>query len=211
MIEKFRGVSVASISDAFDRLELGGVILGIGPLWDGATVVGPAVTIKFDAHQPETNSSKILSAEDIMEQCESGSVLVISNVGDLDACWGGNLSARSKHKRIAGVVIEGGSRDKVEITELRFPVFARVVSPRVTRRVVANVNQPVQVGGVLVRPGDIIVADADGIACVPKEEANEILDLANRKEKTDTFLKRLIAKGVHFHEAWQQATKRAGW
>lgn len=209
--EKF--VSVASISDAMDRLGIRGIITGIRPMWQGARAVGPAVTVRFGIRMPSRQMPppKLPSLDDVIEQANVGDVILIEMGGDTDTVVGGNVAARCKKKGISAFVIDGVARDLDEISEMKQPVYVRGLSPRVSRLEIESVNEPINMCNVLIRPGDIIVADDDGIASIPKDKVKDVIDLARKKEEVDRLTKIYVAEGQEIHPAMQRARKEAGW
>lgn len=142
-------------------------------------LAGPAVTVTT----PRGAFNIIKFA---MEQTRTGDVLVVNACGiSAFALWGGNVSRAMKQRGLAAVIVDGAVRDPEEIEALDLPVFARSVataSPPVDGP--GEVNVPVACGGVVVRPGDIIVADGNGIVAVPQDAAEWVLErVAALKEK----------------------------
>jgi regulator of RNase E activity RraA len=133
-------------------------------------IVGPAVTVCVP--QGAFNIVKVA-----MEQTRPGDVLVVNACGATSyAVWGGNVSNGMRHRGVAAVVIDGAARDPDEAQAVGFPIFARAQAtgtPLLDGP--GEVNVPVACGGVVVRPGDVIVADANGIVAVPQEAAEWVL------------------------------------
>lgn len=105
-------------------------------------------------------------------------MIVIDRLGDRRyACWGGGVCLAAHVKGIAGAIVDGVLTDRVEIEDLNFPVFGRGLSPVTTRGggLTGDLNVPVQCGGVMVNPGDIILADDDGILVLPPGRVAEIV------------------------------------
>ncbi|MGQ0571931.1 MAG: RraA family protein [Armatimonadota bacterium] len=162
----------------------------IRPLWPfPGRIAGPAVTVVV----PQGSLNPIKYA---MEQTHPGDVMVVNARGIAAfAVWGGNVSKGMKHRGCAGVVIDGAARDPEEAQAVGFPIFARTqatASPPYDGA--GEVNVAVACGGVVVRPGDIIVADVNGIAAVPQEAAEWVLaqvaDLRARFAKIQPVLER---------------------
>jgi regulator of RNase E activity RraA len=182
ILEKFSHLRVTDISDALDKLEIRGIAWGIPPVYKIARAVGPAVTVR----QVPSRSSKekVVRHGFVLEKiAQAGDIIVIDAGGRTDtATWGGILSNRAKVRGIAGLVIDGAVRDVLEIEEIKFPVFARGINAggSAPRLETVGINVPVQIGDIQVRPGDIVVAEADGIAVIPKESAGKICEVAKR-------------------------------
>lgn len=142
---------------------------GIRPLWAGARLAGPAFTVRC-----APNDNLMLHAA--IYRAEPGSVIVVQS-GDLDyALAGGNVCAIAHRRGIAGFVLDGLIRDIGEIRELGFPVFGRGVIPKPGgKSAVSPFNGPVSCAGVTVHPGDLVLADEDGVAVVPARQAESVL------------------------------------
>ncbi|MGE5116965.1 MAG: RraA family protein [Betaproteobacteria bacterium] len=182
IIEGFRGVAVASVADAVDKIcgERGYMDATIKPRINDKRVVGPAATVLESATDEFLPPQHAL---DLIDEAPRGSVIVISIAGGEPnvAVWGGLMTAGAVANGHAGAVLDGGVRDLAEIRrDYDFPVFARDVSPGTTLgrfRTVAS-QVPVRAGGVMVHPGDIIVADIDGVVVVPRDKAAQVLALS---------------------------------
>jgi regulator of RNase E activity RraA len=109
----------------------------------------------------------------------------------------------AKVKGVAGLVADGGVRDREEMIEHQFPVFARHMTPLTgrSRLAITGINEPVSCGGVRVRPGDVIVADGSGVVCVPAEHAAEVAELSLRYAGDDAEAAAQLAKGLTFSAA----------
>ena len=146
----------------------------ICPVIKGAKVVGPAVTVKT----PGADSTVVHKA---MEIAEPGDVVVIDRCGDrLHACWGGMVTLAAHLKNLAGGIIDGPATDVDEIEELGFPVYCRGTSAITTKLLGfgGEINTAVQCGGVSVEPGDLIVADRNGIVVLKPWEARQVAEKA---------------------------------
>jgi 4-hydroxy-4-methyl-2-oxoglutarate aldolase len=183
IVDAFRFLPAANIADAIGKPCPLTLDPGIKPGFKGAKLVGSAVTVK------EASDCNLMShaAIDIIQ---NGDVLVIDAGGYIDTAVGGFLMSRKMiSKGCRGVVVDGAWRDKKEVSEAEFPVFARAWTPGGPHKdVPGSVNVPVTIGGVLVNPGDIIVGDDDGVVVVPRDEAADILEkgmkISSREEKT---------------------------
>jgi regulator of RNase E activity RraA len=175
-------------------LKIGGAMNPkIKPLFRGVKIAGTAITV-------ETAPGVI--AEGWMEAQElagPGDVIVIDEKGSEEFnVWGGAVSWNMKRKGVEGVVIDGGARDVEEIEELRFPVFARAICPALINfptGIEDRFNVSVVCGGVVVRPGDIIVGSDGGVVSVPIENADEVLRLAEALVKVDSKEKEWFLAG----------------
>jgi regulator of RNase E activity RraA len=214
LLKKFHEISTGSISDAFDKVGIvRGVAVGIEPIFQGAKAVGTAVTMRqVPTRMGEPGLAR--HEEVAINICKPGDVLVIDAGGKTDyVSWGGNNSLYAKTKGLKGVVIDGATRDAEEIIEIKFPVFVRGLSPvkSSTRWETVSINEPIQIGNCQVRPGDIIVADDDGIVAVPRDKAEEVLKLATKKEEFDNLTKEEVRKGTPLELAFKKAREKSGW
>lgn len=152
------------VSDALDR---GGALSGaFRPVWTGARCAGEAVTVRTFG----TDLSPVLGA---IEVAGPGSVLVIDSHGITgSAFWGERTTRAALARRLAGAVIDGGCRDVTAVRRLGFPVFSTAVTPNAGLPGGRGaVNVPIQVGGIPVSPGDLVVADENGVVIVPRDLA----------------------------------------
>lgn len=194
-IEAFRGIATASIADAVDQIAgtRGYMDAAIKPRINDRTVVGPAVTVLEEATTEKVPPQHAIEA---IDGSDAGSVIVISIGGEANvAVWGGLMTAGAVVNGIEGAVLDGGLRDVTEIKrDFDFPVFSRSVSPGTTvgryRTVAANV--PVTCGDVTVNPGDLIVADTDGVVVVPRDHVEAVLEASVEIEKREAEQTRLI-------------------
>ncbi|MEV8144491.1 RraA family protein [Specibacter sp. NPDC078709] len=152
---------------------------GIRPLWDGARLSGPAYTVRC---APGDN----LMLHAAIHRAPAGSVLVVDGGDSSHAIAGGNVCAVAQRRGIAGLIIDGAIRDVQEIRDLGFPVFARAVVPKPgLKAVVLPLQQPVKCGGVLVHPGDFLVADEEGIVAVPAKILESVLKSVSDKAQAE--------------------------
>jgi 4-hydroxy-4-methyl-2-oxoglutarate aldolase len=196
LIEGFRTVAVASVADAVDKVcgKRGYMDATIKPRINDKRVVGPAATVLEAATDEFVPPQHAL---DLIDEAPRGSVIVISIAGGEPnvAVWGGLMTAGAVANDHAGAILDGGVRDLGEIRrDYDFPVYARDVSPGTTLgrfKTVAS-QVPVEVGGVVVHPGDLIVADIDGVVVVPKDQAAEVLAMSQEIDARELEQARLI-------------------
>jgi 4-hydroxy-4-methyl-2-oxoglutarate aldolase len=158
----------------------------IAPVWPGARVCGPALPVQCS---PGDNLAVHLA----MEAAESGVVLVVDARGHLAGYCGEVLGVAAQARGVLGLVIDGGVRDSDALERLGFPVFARGRSiARTVKHEPGRVGDPVVAGGALVRLGDVVVADADGVVVVRAERVTEVLEASRaRVAKEDQVMARL--------------------
>jgi regulator of RNase E activity RraA len=143
----------------------------IRPLFPGVHAVGTAITVRL----PDGDLEPIVPAVDLLQP---GDVLVIDHGGrDSLACWGELTSLAAKHRGCVGVIVDGAVANVAEIREHGLPTFARGVAALGGRRLAegGGVNVPVQCGGVAVHPGDLVLADDDGVVVVPPPRLDDVL------------------------------------
>lgn len=197
--ELFQGLDTPAVSDALDKLGLPGQCLGIKPLFDEAVCIGPAHTVKF-----VPTSSPPGGVGEMQEGVEAGSVMVIDNDGRVDCTvWGDILTQYAVTNKFAGTVIDGVCRDVMKAIGERYPMFSRGRFMRTgkDRVEMAAVGIPVTIGDVRVRPGDAVIADANGVVIVPKERAQEVAAVARQIEDTEALIRKEIQQGATLKQA----------
>ncbi|MGH7150602.1 MAG: RraA family protein [Planctomycetota bacterium] len=205
-VRRFLAHSTCTVSDALDRLNLKGAPRGILPIWSGCPrIAGRAATMRL---VPEGPASPVRGTLETIAAASPGDVLVIDHGGRLDVnSFGGIASYTARRRRLAGVVIDGVTRDVDEMKALRFPAFGRGVIQQSVRGRCAFGGRGVEVGlgGVLVRPGDLVVADVNGAVFVPWDRAEEVFRIAQECAAAERKVKAWIAKGVDPVEAHERA------
>lgn len=199
VVDQFQGRDTADIADSMFQSN---AMRGLRQMSvKGSSVAGPAVTVSM----PTGGDAFLRVAIDLTQP---GDVLVISAQGDETlAMWGGQLSIALKSKDVRAVVMDSGVRDVEEIERSGLPVFARGVSTTYgPDHGFGEINVPIACGGVVVRPGDIVVADANGVVVVDPDHASEVLEGVKKIEDaheaaTETLL-RGTAPGTD--AAWQE-------
>lgn len=205
LMEGYRLVEVASVSDAMEQLYGKRAYMSheMRPL-NTAKFAGPAVTVLLKKEENTDGAKALQGMLDAIDQAAPGSVYVMVLEDGADyAGLGGLMSTAMKYRGLAGAVVDGGIRDTPQITKLQFPVFSRGVVPSTTvnHYRFAGANIPVACAGVTVRPGDIVAADMDGVAVVPREHAADVLNKAQQLDFSEHSMFPYIEKYKSIREA----------
>lgn len=205
LVEGFRLVEVASTADAMEQLygQRNYMSHEMRPLAP-TKFAGPAVTVLMKKEEHKEGAKASEGMLDAIDSAKPGSVYVmVLEDGANFAGIGGLMATGMKVRGLAGAVIDGGVRDTPQIRKLQFPVFSRGVVPSTTinHYRFAGVNVPVTCAGVRVNPGDIIAADEDGVAVVPRANAAEVLKKAEDLDNTEHTMLPFIEKYKSIKEA----------
>ena len=181
MIAEYRMLSTANVSDGLDRLGIRGCPHGIGPLWDACTkIVGPAATLKL-VPVGQASESPVLGTLEAIKLGHPGDVLVIDQAGRMDVnSYGGVAGFTTRHFGLVGCVMDGVTRDIDEFKQLNLPVYGKgFIQQSIRNRCAcAGYGIEVQLGDVPVHPGDLIMADENGVCVVPQAKIAEVLTFA---------------------------------
>src|ERR1700761_1208421 len=178
LVDRFRSIPVANISDSMSRMSAGGPTLR--PMHSGGVLAGPAFTVKA---RPGDN----LLLHKSLDLAAPGDIIVCDGGGDLTNALIGELMIAHAIKRgLGGVVINGAVRDSATIRAGVFPVFAAGVTHRGPYKDgPGEINVPLAIGGMVIAPGDLIIGDDDGLLCVPRLEAESIYKAAKVKNEAE--------------------------
>jgi 4-hydroxy-4-methyl-2-oxoglutarate aldolase len=179
LVQRLSSLDSCAVSDALDRAEINGVILGLSQLSTNRRIVGEAITVQLAPYEGRPAERHLCTAA--VEVGGPGKIIVIAHNGRMDAAgWGGVLSLAAVTRKIEGIVIDGACRDLDESRELGLPVYGKNAVPITARgRVIeCGWNVAVVVGGTRVAPGDLVIADASGIAVIPAAQASTIVTFA---------------------------------
>ncbi len=197
----YRELPVANVSDSMNRMFAGGARLR--PMHDGAPMAGPAFTVK-------TRPGDNLMVHKALNIAEPGDIVVVDAGGDLtNAIIGEIMVAFAASRGIAGIVINGAIRDAGTLRSGSFPVYAAGVTHRGPYKDgPGEINVPIAIDGMVIEPGDLIVADEDGFLSIPFDAAQDILDATGRKHQAELKDLAAIAGGT-YDRSWVDARLRA--
>ena len=204
VVEKFRPIPVANISDCMWRMTAGGARLR--PMHDGSLLAGPALTVR-------TRPGDNLLVHKALELAQPGDVVVVDAGGDLtNAIIGEIMTTYAQTRGLAGIVINGAIRDCGAIRRGSLPVYAAGVTHRGPYKDgPGEINTVIALDGMTITPGDLILGDEDGLLCVPFEQVDAIYAAATAKQEVEARMMAEIAAGT-LDTSWIDARMKAqGW
>ncbi|MGC2865633.1 4-carboxy-4-hydroxy-2-oxoadipate aldolase/oxaloacetate decarboxylase [Corynebacterium glutamicum] len=188
-VEKLKQFGVPTIHEAMGRVGL--MRPYMRPIYPTARLCGPAVTVLL---QPGDNWMLHVAAE----QITPGDVVIAACTTESEDGFFGELLATSMRAQgAAGLVIDGGCRDTQELEAMDFPVFSRAINSKGTiKATLGSVNIPVVCANALVHPGDVVVADFDGVVVVPRDRVSEVAEAALKREEFEETKREKFRNGV---------------
>lgn len=198
----FDKLPTSTISDALDRLGIAGQCRGLMPVFDRVHMCGPAYTLKY---LPVGAGGGTVG--DFLDDVPAGAVVAIDNAGRTDCTvWGDIMTFLAAKRGVAGTAINGICRDVDRSRDMKYPIFSvahwmRTGKDRVR---LVGVNVPVDLGGVSVDPGDLLVGDDNGLIAVPAKRAAEVAAVAEGIEETENKIRDAISKGMRLGDARKQ-------
>ncbi len=181
-IKRLLALDTCAVSDALDHLRISGATTGVRPMYHGcAKIAGRARTVEaVDAAAAPAGRHMGTTT---VGAAGPGDVIVVANRGRTGvSCWGDIMTAAAQVNGVAGTVIDGACRDLDAVAEAGYPVYARAAVPVTARGRLAERGSdvPVLFDGVLVHPGDLVLADGSGVVFIPADRAGEVIETAER-------------------------------
>lgn len=197
------------ISDALDRVGIRHQVLlpGFTAIAPGATAVGRARTIQFAPTEGDDPIDPYAAAIAFLDSLASGEVVVIATgASKRSAFWGELFTAAALGRGATGLVTDGALRDTPRIVQLGFPAFSagRHAQDYRARMRVVGIDEPVEMGGVVISPGDLVVADVDGVASVPSPVIDEVLENARARSLAETGVLADLLAGDSVRAVWER-------
>jgi RraA family protein len=198
LVQAYKGLPVANISDCMSRMTAGGHRLR--PMHRSGYLAGPALTVK-------TRPGDNLMIHKALTLAQPGDVIVVDGGGDLtNALFGEIMVATAVKIGVAGIVLNGAVRDSEVISQGDFPLYAAGVTHRGPYKDgPGEINVPIAIDGMVIHPGDLVVGDADGLLCVPYDEVEDILAATRKKMEAEKKTLADIAAG-RLDTSWVDAT-----
>ena len=203
LVDAFRGLPVANVSDSMSRMTAGGPTLR--PMHGNEPMAGVALTVKC---RPGDN----LMLHKAIDIAEPGDVIVVDAGSELTNALMGELMLLHAAKRgVSGFVLAGAIRDAEAFVRVNLPTFAMGVTHRGPYKDgPGEINVPISLAGMVIEPGDIMIGDSDGVLCVPIDQAQDILEQTQKKNEAEARQLQAIADGTNDRSWVDQALKARG-
>ena len=199
VLTRLARLDACAVSDALDKLGLAGAVAGIHRMSTDRRISGRVVTVKLERDDDGRPVASRHLGTTAVEAAQAGDVVVVEQRTGIDAAgWGGVLSLGASLKGIAGVIIDGPTRDVDEARAHGFALFARDHTARTARgRIVeTGTNVPVTIGDIPVSPGDFVVADGSAVVFVPAQDIGRVLDAAEVIAARETAMSDSLRAGT---------------
>jgi 4-hydroxy-4-methyl-2-oxoglutarate aldolase len=207
LVDRLAGLHPAVVSDTLDRLGIRGNTMAsrIRPLYAHARVAGFAATVHcVEVDAPPADREDWYKGElEAVDALEPGDVMVVSTCSG--CYWGELLATASRFRGARGIVADAYTRDTLALIEMAFPTFVAGISPEdsLGRIDVDAIGIPVECGGVTVHPGDLVLADHDGVVVVPSAVGEQVVTLAEEKVSGENLVREKLAEGMPVLEAFR--------
>ena len=205
-IDRLNAIYSAVVSDELDHMGYRNQVMSpeIRPLFPEARIAGFAFPVHAVPAYVLPDHEPYKMEFEAVDNLSEGDVMCVSRVDG--SFWGELLSTAARYRGCRGVVVDGFTRDTRAIIEMGFPTFVRGIhmADSLGRLDVLAYNVPIECGGVKVRPGDLILADYDGIVVIPQEIAEEVVSRAEEKMRGENLVREQLEKGMTVTEAYRR-------
>ena len=201
-LDRLAAIDTCALSDALDKLGLGGQVTGLPRESGAGRVAGVAVTMKLGTGDPPPGPPVHLGVKAIQAADENSIIVIEQRTGHNAGCWGGLLTRGAIHAKVRAVVADGPVRDIDEARELGFPVFTNRLTCFTARaRVVEKAtNVPVEIGDVTVSPGDFVIADGAAVIVISPDNVEQVLSTAEDIVAREAAMIAAMNDGVPLHD-----------
>lgn len=201
-VERLRRLDCCAVSDALDRLKLGGAVSGLPQRSGSGKVAGRVVTMKLGTGEPPPGPPRHLGCNAIEAASPIDVIVVEQRTGIEAGSWGGILTLGAKVRGVAGVISDGAVRDIDEAIAYGFPIFSRALTARTARgRIVEKgTNVPITIGDFEVNPGDYVIADGSAVVFVPAGKIDAVLEAAEAIAAKEAAMAKALLAGVPISE-----------
>ncbi len=207
LIPRLLALDTCAISDALDRAGIAGVVDGLKMMWPCARVGGRVITVRLVTAQPGAERPTRHLGTSALASAGPGDVIVVDNGARTNvAGWGGLLSSGAIAAGVAGVIVYGACRDVDETSAIGLPLFATNACPRTARGRIEEefTGGMIEIGGVKVRQGDLVLADQSGVVIVPEDAALGVLDQAELIAAQEARMAAEMLSGVPAHKVMSE-------